>query len=762
MILQSAFNIDFSTWKMGRFIGALLLTITLTSAYATPLLNLAKNGKSAFKIIISTQATNVELTAANVLQQYLTKVADVSIPILKDNTKIGPFEIVVGNTNRNSKATLNSSNDGFLIQSNSATLWLNGSGKNGTLYAVYSFLENYLNCKIYTSTFEIIPKSKTISISAALNIKEQADFSYREVYYPDSKNQLYLDWYRLTRLDDNWGLWVHSFDKLVPSKTYFKQHPEYYALVDGKRKDSQLCLSNPTVFKILSASLKERMADAPAMKYWSVSQNDDSGYCECGLCSAIDKKEDGPQGSILNFVNKVAAQFPDKIISTLAYTYSQRAPLRLKPAKNVQIMLCSIDCNRSKPIVNDPSSASFRRDLKNWSQLTSNLFVWDYNVQFTNYVSPFPNLHVLQSNLSFFKANGVKGVFLQGSGDTPGEFSELRAFLLARLSWNTNANVKKLTAQFLNDYYGKAAPFIQQYIDLLHKNLITSNERLDIYGSPVPAHRSYLSPELLDEYGLLFDQAEDAVNNERTLLANVKAARLPIEFAVLQQSRFYGIQKHGVFVNENQQWIPRANYKRKVANFINTANKAGITELAEGGLSPNAYQKEWDSIFKAGPKIHSAIGAKVIAITPFSDDYFNKGAPTLTDGSRGYLDFQYNWLGWYGKDLVVVVDLGKETAVNQVSISFLEDQRHWAFLPAAVSFSFSTDNINFVSQQKIAAPFGLYENYAQSVQDYIAKLNSPLTARYIKVKASNLRQLPQWRYYKNKQAWLFADEIMVN
>src|SRR5690606_34319290 len=105
----------------------------------------------------------------------------------------------------------------------------------------------------------------------------------------------------------------------VPAKTYFDKHPDFYALVDGKRKASQLCLSNPQVLKIVLGHLKAQMDDNPQMKYWSVSQNDDLGYCECQRCKAVDKQEGGPQGSIIRFVNKVAAQFPDKIIPTLAY-----------------------------------------------------------------------------------------------------------------------------------------------------------------------------------------------------------------------------------------------------------------------------------------------------------------------------------------------------------------------------------------------------------------------------------------------------------
>ena len=93
--------------------------------------------------------------------------------------------------------------------------------------------------------------------------------------------------------------------------------------------------------------------------------------------------------------------------------------------------------------------------------------------------------------------------------------------------------------------------------------------------------------------------------------------------------------------------------------------------------------------------------------------------------------------------------------------SFLEDQRHWAFPPAKVNYSFSLDGENFAAQHSINSKYDLYEQYEKSVIDYEYNLTMPIKTRYVKVKAQNLKQLPQWRYYKNKKAWLFADEIMI-
>jgi hypothetical protein len=723
---------------------------------------LVDKGRSNYKIVISANANPIDVEAASVLQKYILKMSGALLPIINDNVSVTLFEVRIGRTSRQNTTAFNRLNpSGLLINVTGTVVTLTGGKEKGVLYSVYTFLEKQLGCRKYTSDPAFIPAQSTITIASDINIIENPVFTYREVYYPESADQEYLDWHKLHRLDEYWGLWGHTFDKLVPAKEFFSTHPEYYALVDGQRKPSQLCLSNPEVFKILTNNLRNKIAADPAKKYWSVSQNDDLGFCECDKCKAIDKKEGGPQGSILLFVNKVAALFPDKIITTLAYTYSRHAPRTLKPALNVTIMFCSIECNRAKPIATDALSAGFRKDLRDWSLITKNLFIWDYVVQFTNYVSPFPNMKVLQPNIHFFEENGIKGLFEQGSGNTPAEFSELRAYLLAKLSWDPSANVDQLTTEFLQYYYGKAAPFIKSYMQLLHESLASSGKILDIYGTPVREYNTYLSPDLIEKYGQLLDQAEAAVEDSPLLLKHVHTARLPVDYAVLQQSRFYGIEKHGLFIRDaNDIWISRPGFVQKVKEFVSTCKIAGIKLLTEGGLTPDQYLEEWAEVFKSGPKDHLAIGATVIPLKPYSPEYPNKGPHTLTDGSRGYSDFQYNWLGWYGGDMEIVVDMGKGVAINEINISFLEDQRHWAFLPAEVTIALSDDGKIF---NKVGAITNKYpdENYEVSVKDYKLTLKQTATARYIKVTATNLKALPLWRYVKGKRAWLFADEIMV-
>ncbi|RZJ78333.1 MAG: hypothetical protein EOO47_14170, partial [Flavobacterium sp.] len=162
-----------------------------------------------------------------------------------------------------------------------------------------------------------------------------------------------------------------------------------------------------------------------------------------------------------------------------------------------------------------------------------------------------------------------------------------------------------------------------------------------------------------------------------------------------------------------------------------------------------------------GPLLHLATNKNVEALTPFNTDFLAKGTKTLTDGSRGYQNFQYNYLGWLGNDMEVVIDLGSIQNTNQVIVGFLEDQRHWAFLPNKVMISVSTDHKVYQPMSELIQPSPI-ENYDKQTHRLTLDFKKSTKARYIKVKATNQSKLPEWRDYPNKKPWLFCDEIEVN
>lgn len=737
----------------------MLIGISACSGNAQEL-TITDGNASAYAIVVPANASKLEVKSAKVMQDYIQRVSGKQLAIVKDGSSAAQNAIYIGNTKKAGQIVPGKlPAESYRIQAVGNDVVICGGSGKGLIYGVYTFVEKYLGCKKIADVPAIVPENKRIKIPANLKIDGRPQFIYRESYYPAARDAEYLEWNKIQQFEDLWGLWGHSYDKLVPAKEYFKTHPEYYALVKGERQPTQLCLSNEDVFIIASSELKKRVTANPDALYWSVSPNDDIGYCECDKCKAVDDAEGTPAGALIKFVNRVAELFPDKNITTLAYGYTHRAPKSIKPAKNVYVFLSNIDAYRDKPLAEEKTAAAFRNDVKAWGALTDNLFVWDYITQFTNYLAPFPNLLTLQPNMQYYKENKIKGVFAQGSGDTYGEWAELRSYLTVKLLEDDQADVKKLTESFLQDYYGPAAKFLLQYIGQLHGDMKEAGRHLDIYGNPVNEWNSYLTPEKLDAYSEIFDAAEGSVETKPIYSERVKRARLPLEYTVLQQARFYGIEKFGVFVkDDNGAWVVKSNLKEKIARFVVNCKKAKVIELSEGGLSPDQYQAEWDAILAAGVTPTIALNSKVSYKYPYSADYIAKGSRTLVDGTPGYNDFSYNWLCFYGQDMVATIDLGAAKNITGVKMHFLDDPRHWIFLPTKISVEVSDDGTTFRPLTSFTSPEN-YEHYELAVKLYGAEAKDK--ARYIRVTANNLPSLPEWRFREHKKPMIACDEIYV-
>ena len=138
-------------------------------------------------------------------------------------------------------------------------------------------------------------------------------------------------------------------------------------------------------------------------------------------------------------------EFPGVYVDTLAYRYTRKAPKRLKPRDNVIVRLCSIECCFAHPLTADcEANKEFASDIKAWSGICKNLFIWDYTTDFLYYVNPFPNLRVLQKNVRFFIDHNVIGMFEQGNGQSySAEFGELRAYLISKLLWDPYMSEKE-------------------------------------------------------------------------------------------------------------------------------------------------------------------------------------------------------------------------------------------------------------------------------------------------------------------------------
>lgn len=218
------------------------------------------------------------------------------------------------------------------IQQNNIVI--TGGQPRGTLYGVYSFLEKYLDIRFLTSEHTYIPKLKNKLIKLPANYIYRPPLQFRLSYYGETlrnpefavrlRNNAQIRSDDIEKLGDNsqLGRVNHSFYHQISSSEYGKEHPEYFALHDGIRRNKakfseafeiQPCLSNPDVLDIVVESVVDELKSNPGRSFISVAQNDNRFYCQCSDCVAIDKQEESQSGSLLQFVNSVAERVEKKV-----------------------------------------------------------------------------------------------------------------------------------------------------------------------------------------------------------------------------------------------------------------------------------------------------------------------------------------------------------------------------------------------------------------------------------------------------------------
>ncbi len=581
----------------------LILGLGLTSRPAAWALTLADDGRTDYEIVLSAdEASPSEKYAAGELAHFLQQITGATFPIHTDRESTATRRILLGDSGALHKLApaldlRPLGREGYVIKTLGDDLILAGGRQRGTLYAVYGLLEDHLGCHWFTPDCSTIPPRKRLELGP-LDERRVPALEYREDFYAEgfdgvwaARNRMNGNAHRLTPEQGDkvrYIGFVHTFNALVPPDKYFASHPEYYSMIGGKRtaQNAQLCLTNPEVVRIATQTVREWLRDArqkglPEDPIVSVSQNDCWGYCECPQCKALAEREGSQSGPILHFVNQIADavkdEFPLAAIDTLAYSYSRKPPLHVKPRPNVIVRLCSIECCFSHALETCPVNKTFMDDLRGWSKICKRLYVWDYVTNFAHYVMPFPNLRVLAPNIRAFVAHNVRGIFEEGNYHGGGEFCHLRTYLLAKLLWDPDCDLEAARNEFLATYYGPASIPLLAYIRLMHDTVEREDVHVHIYSPPTQPH---LRPEVLAQANALFDRAEAVVKlfkYDEVRLRRVRHARMPLMYvSIAGFDPGYRIQGDRIVPTGGQE------YTDALARFAQLATDLGVPRISEG------------------------------------------------------------------------------------------------------------------------------------------------------------------------------------
>ena len=507
---------------------------------------IADGGRSDYTIVIASEASDSEKHGATELQMFLEQISGATLPIATDVETVNGPMILVGRSKKLAELELKIDfeplgDEGFAVQTAPPHLVLAGGRKRGSMFAVYTFLEDHLDCRWWTDTASRIPKRERIEIGSLQERHAPPAIRYRWVAgEPDWSTRNKLNAYFI-RADGDYYAGGHTFHRFLPPKQHFEEHPEYYSLISGERRAVQICLTNPDVVRIVTENVKQHLREEPGIDILGVGQMDGfGGACECPDCKALDDQEDTHSATVINFVNQVAdgiaEEFPDVFIGTLAYLYTKQPPKTIRPRPNVVVRMGTIQkcLSHSSATCDFVHTNTFRENIAGWRKLTDRIQIWDYVISFHNYLLPFPNLESIGPTAKFFVENSVDGVLWQDR--EVGEVKDLRRYMLAKIAWNPDVDARAVRDEFLEGFYGPAGGPIGEYLDMIHKKVRDDNIHMFIWAK---AQDGWLTPEILSRARELFDAAERLVEGQPELVERVEMVRLAIQYAELSQPSPY-------------------------------------------------------------------------------------------------------------------------------------------------------------------------------------------------------------------------------
>ena len=533
-------------------------------------------------ICLPREPSATEKTAADELAFYLQKITGSLPEIVAEGNDGGKNVIYVGSTDfakrRPDLDVSKLSPEEWAVYSHGDNLIIAGGQPRGIIYAVYHYLEDCLGVRFWNHREETVPKRSDIPLRG-IACRGEPEFLFREICSLHVKDSgRFAAKMRLTstrgayfgQLDPNdnrdFGMesifgppnFVHTFSFYIPYNKYYKEHPEFFGLENGKRTGADtaptnnaqagtLCLSNPQLRQELLKNLKNyiRQGRAEAQKHnvplprlYDVSGNDNQKRCECERCKELIDKYKNTSGLYLDMINELADgvrdEFPEVILHTYSYITTTAPPECIKARPNVCVTLCDHDGNLYDAYTQEDNA--FMKRLEGWRAAVQNLRVWIYGLTFAPPRGlPFPNEFNYAEYMKVFRCNGVSYLMEQLESPILSDCFEYKLWLWAKLAENPDLDTMTLIREFANGFYGKAAPYFIKYRVLLHEQAEKKRIYIPTYATPGAfVHLDYDTMVAADN---LFAEGEKALAGDAAMLRRWHAARLSLDRAIIARAR---------------------------------------------------------------------------------------------------------------------------------------------------------------------------------------------------------------------------------
>lgn len=355
-------------------------------------------------------------------------------------------------------------------------------------------------------------------------------FEFRGIYSPTNALDSIRNHFGTHHVDYDWGLWGHNLHKVVGNNP----DESILATVDGKKDKDQYCFSSQKLYDQLVEYIIDNFGDGEtpgSSTRISIMPRDNKKSCTCKKCVEAGNTATNATPAVTNMMRRLAERFPKHQFFTSAYHSTRLAPKEALPS-NVGVIISAIDLPMRVSFTENKGYRSFVNMVKEWKEKTHLIYVWDYPRNYSDYLSPFPCLKVMQRRFQLYDRLGVKGIFLNGSGDDYATFDDMQTCILAKMMYDLALDVDAEVQKYYKANYPETGKLIANYYLSLEHKVDDSNHIIPLYGSMEEEVASYLNVNAFTEFrSQLENAASKAKGAEKEKLRYILTA---LSFTQLQ------------------------------------------------------------------------------------------------------------------------------------------------------------------------------------------------------------------------------------
>ncbi len=316
-------------------------------------------------------------------------------------------------------------------------------------------------------------------------------FSFRSLYTPTNASEDFRKEYGTSHVDYDWDLWGHNLKKIVGSNP----RKDVFATVADTLCERQYCFSSDYLYHVIEEYILDQYGEGTP-SYSAricIMPQDNKIACVCPLCRAKGNTENNATPAVTDMLTRLANRFPLHHFFTSSYHSTRQAPSVALPS-NVGVLMSAIDLPYRVDFKESEGCSRFTELVKQWQTVAQTIYVWDYERNYDDYLSPFPCLMAMQSRFKLYHELGINGVFINGSGDDYSAFDDMQSAVIAQLLKNPDISVEDAVRAYLSKNYPQTADLIADYYLGLERRAMETNHVLPLYGSMQEMVESYIDP----------------------------------------------------------------------------------------------------------------------------------------------------------------------------------------------------------------------------------------------------------------------------